>query len=78
MDLESLFQNIAARLQHNNRPAYQPGADLTPEALQTQFTNLEKAELDTSAAYAAELTRQLKLHKQADQFKASAHKVGKF
>jgi hypothetical protein len=78
LDLESLFQNIAARLQHNNRPAFQPGADLVPEALQAQLAALEKAELETSAAYATELSRQLRLHKLAGQYKATAQKLSTY
>jgi Ca2+-binding EF-hand superfamily protein len=75
LDLESLFNNIAVRLANNNRPAFNPGDTITPQALQGQFGVLEKAELETAAAYAAELARQLRLHKLADRFKASAAKL---
>ena len=75
LDLESLFQNISARLKHNNRPPYQPGDNLVPTGLNAQFAILEKTELETAAAYATELSRQLHLHKVADSFKRQAQKL---
>jgi Ca2+-binding EF-hand superfamily protein len=78
LDLESLFDNLAVRLEHNKRPPFKPGANLEPAGLENKVTELEKAELDKSAALHTELARQIRLHNLAKKFKAGADILNKW
>jgi len=75
LDLSSLFNNLAIRLHNNNRPPFKPPQNLTLEALDVQFGELEKAEIERSKHLHEELARQIKLHNMADRVRQDAKKL---
>eukprot|EP00005_Dracoamoeba_jomungandri_P003108 CAMPEP_0174260450 /NCGR_PEP_ID=MMETSP0439-20130205/9716_1 /TAXON_ID=0 /ORGANISM="Stereomyxa ramosa, Strain Chinc5" /LENGTH=1009 /DNA_ID=CAMNT_0015344697 /DNA_START=295 /DNA_END=3324 /DNA_ORIENTATION=+ len=60
---EGIYNNLAMRLSHHNRPKYNPPAGLTIEDLDATMSHLESCELERGAALNAELNRQHKLVK---------------
>ena len=63
MDIESLFNDLALRLQNNKRPAFNPGAGLAPADLQAKLDALESSENKRNGAMQKELERQIRLDK---------------
>jgi len=61
LDTQTLFDNLASRLAHNKRPPWKASSNITPEALDKKFEELERAELEKSKALHAEKARQIEI-----------------
>lgn len=72
MDTESLFNDLALRLQRNKRPAFAPAISLAD--MQNKLKSLEASENNRSAAMQKELARQIKLDKMSKRFAADVQK----
>jgi actinin alpha len=72
MDIESLYHDLALRLQRNKRPPFV--APVTVENLEAKLKALETSENNRSAAMQKELARQIKLDKMSKRFASDLQK----
>jgi Ca2+-binding EF-hand superfamily protein len=70
LSLEGLYNNLAMRLAHNQRPEFNPGQGVTLKDIAAAVAHIEKCEQERKIALHAELNRQTKLQ-QLDQHHTS-------
>jgi Ca2+-binding EF-hand superfamily protein len=75
LDANSLFNNLAVRLHNHKRPAWVPGAGLTPKDLDAKFVELEEAEIQRAQALQKEHARQVRLHKLGGRYTQNVEKL---
>eukprot|EP01105_Mastigella_eilhardi_P022510 TRINITY_DN5543_c0_g1_i1.p1 TRINITY_DN5543_c0_g1~~TRINITY_DN5543_c0_g1_i1.p1 ORF type:complete len:1716 (-),score=541.94 TRINITY_DN5543_c0_g1_i1:60-5207(-) len=67
LDLEAAFNNLAMRLSHHKRPEFIPPEGVTLQDVEKALSHLEQVEQERSVALHAELNRQIRLAKLAQQ-----------
>lgn len=61
LDLEGIYNNLAMRLSHNNRPPFVPPAGLSLQDINAALHHLEECEQERRIALHKELNRQIRL-----------------